>query len=89
MIALPTRTRSRPRGKAARTAEVGEELGAALVLVDAADVDRERPFHPELAAEPLRLGALGISEPTPTTTPGTDALLAAAWIIARSSGELS
>jgi hypothetical protein len=54
------RTRSSPRGNGRGVAlEVREELGAALVLVDAADVDRERPLHPERAAGTVRVGPLG------------------------------
>ena len=48
----PIRTRSRPRGYIDRVAlEVREQLRAALVLVDAADVDRERALHVELLPE--------------------------------------
>ena len=66
-----------------------EQLGAALVLVDAADVDREPIAHVELLAEPRRRSiARGISEPMPTTTPGTVWLFDTAWISARSSNEL-
>ena len=82
--------RSRPRGNVARVAlEVVEQLAAALVLVDPADVDRERPVDAR-SCRRNRAGSVraGTSEPTPTTTPGTSALPAAAWIIARSSCEL-
>ncbi len=51
--------------------EVAEQLRAALVLVDPADVDRERPLDARTCAgtAPARC-ASGTSEPTPTTTPG-------------------
>ena len=69
--------------------EIVEELLAALVLVDAADIDREGSADVELLPESLRLRRLAeSSDPTPTTTDGTLWLPATAWIIARSSGEL-
>ena len=50
-----------------------EQLAATLVLVDAPDVNRERPLHPELAAEARRIGPLGHvrSDPDDDTRDGS------------------
>ena len=48
-----------------------EQLLAALVLVDAADVDREPFVDAVLLPKPIRAACSGTSDPTPTTTPGT------------------
>jgi len=50
--------RQAPRKRRRVPGEVLEELLAALVLVDAAHVDRKRLADPELPAESLRVGAL-------------------------------
>ena len=82
MIGLPISTRcSRPPGVTRVALEEVEQLRAALVLVDAADVDREPIADAGLLPEPRpRSPSAGISEPTPTTTPGTWWLPATAWM---------
>ena len=77
-------------GKHAAVAlEVVEQLRAALVLVDPARrKSRSGRARRTFAENARRWLCAGISEPTPTTTPGTSALPAIAWISARSSNEL-
>ena len=65
-----------------------EELLAALVLVDSADVDREPVADVVFLPKSLRRRVSGTSDPTPTTTEGTSRLPETVWIIACSSGEL-
>ena len=91
MIGVPMSTRCMPSADDPRVAlEVVEQLRAALVLVDAADVDREPIAEVELLPEPRRRrSAAGISDPTPTTTPGhVVCCRRRVWISARSSNEL-
>ena len=79
-----------PRGNVARSAgSKSNSSAAALVLVDAADVDRERAVDVELLPE-ARRARCARARPSRRRRRrrAPSALPATAWIIARSSGEL-
>ena len=79
---MPISTRCMPStSDGAVVLEELEQLGAPLVLVDAADVDGEAIAHARTSGGSVRRSsAAGISDPMPTTTPGTDWLFETPWI---------